>query len=358
MNKHTNRNSMVYKTLNFSNVVKLGIICAFFGFTTINAQRPTLKQELINDLKSSSFEEFVVTQKDFVDRSPSIIENETLKRGFICNEDNDQDELKFTTESFETTTTFDKPKAVSLIVNISEDISFQQSFGMDGSIVQLILNVENLMLFANQEYSNIAFKTTIHNIKYKDGSSSQDEIVFNDLSFEIDTIKEIVELKMTLTIEYPKLKVYKITEDYQKITEGDESIEVRFKENKVQIIVPQKNTEFLSLDDSQQIGAIHKSKKNLEVISSSSHPVLNDSSMKELKETIEIIKTTQNKVDTEEITTKEQLMEAMKQLPDTNFEYDYYTNNCYYGDIEEVLFYYNTKENESITEEVIIKPFK
>ncbi|QXP78459.1 MULTISPECIES: hypothetical protein [Winogradskyella] len=126
MNKHTNRNSIVYKILNFRNVIKIGLICAVSGFTnqSINAQRPTLKQELINELKSSSFEEFVVTQKDFIDRSPSIIENETRKRGFICNEDNDQDELKFTTESFETTTTFDKPKAVSLIVNISEDISF------------------------------------------------------------------------------------------------------------------------------------------------------------------------------------------------------------------------------------------
>jgi len=360
MNKHTNRNSIVYKIFNFSNVIKLVLICAFFGFTTqsINAQRPTLKQELVEDLKSSSFEEFVAKQKDFVDRSPSVIENETRKRGFICNQDNDQDELKFEDESFATTLEFQKSKLVSLIVNVSEDISFRQIFGMDGSIIELILNTENLMLFSNYESSNVVFKTTIQNIKYKDGSSSQDEITFNELSFNIDTDKEIIELKMTITIESPKLKVYRITEAYQKITEEGESIEVRFKENKVQIIVPNSNTKFLSIDDSQHIDAVHKSNKNLEVISSSYHRVLNDKSMKELKETIEIVKNIQKKVVNEEITTKEQLTEAMKQLPDTSLEYDWYSNSCYYGDIAEVLFFYNTKKYESITEEVIIKPFK
>ena len=360
MTNYKYRNNMSYKILNFNNIIKLVLICAIFSFTaqSIHAQRPTLKQELINDLKSSSFEEFVVTQKDFIDRSPSIIENETRKRGFMCNQDNDKDELKFKTKSFGTATKFNKSKVVSMIVNISEDISFQQSFGMEGSIVQLMLNPENLMLIANQEYSNLDFKTTVHNIKYKDGSSSQDEIVFNELNFQIDTNKEIIELKMTITIESPKLKVYKITEAYQTITEGDESIKVRFKENKIQIIVPKKNTNFLSLEYSQQVEAIHKSNKTLEVISSTSHRVLNDNSIKALKETIEIIKTVQNKVMANKITTKEQLMEVMEQLPDTSLEYDWYINNCYYGAIKEVLFYYNTKENESITKEVIIKPFQ
>ena len=125
MTNYKYRNNMSYKILNFNNIIKLVLICAIFSFTaqSIHAQRPTLKQELINDLKSSSFEEFVVTQKDFIDRSPSIIENETRKRGFMCNQDNDKDELKFKTKSFGTATTFNKSKVVSMIVNISEDIS-------------------------------------------------------------------------------------------------------------------------------------------------------------------------------------------------------------------------------------------
>jgi len=342
--------------ITFNYAIKLGLFCAVFSFVTqtLTAQSLTLKQELLENLKSVSFDEFVANQKNFLERSASIIEGETLKKQFFCNEDNSLGELKFVNKSF-SMTTFKKEQVVSIVESISKNVTFEQFMGINGSIIKLKLNPEIQNLLRPYEHSGLNFQTTIHNIKYEDGTVSKENLMFNDTEFNISTDKNIKELEATVTIEYPKIKVYRIIDDYQKIIEENESIEIRVKENKIQIVVPKENTKFLSLEDVQEIDAIHKSEKTIEIISSSSHRVLTESSLKNLAKTVEFIENIQNRVDAQHIINKGQLTEAMEQLPEFIFKDEWYTNNCYYGDIEEVLFYFNTKKIETVTEEITIK---
>lgn len=344
------------KIVKYKSVFKTFLLCltSCFFLHSLSAQKISLKREFIKNLNEKGFESFVAEINEFLEKAPVIMEREAAKRELSCDDDNDLSELKFKNPRY-VNNTYEPKELQPLVKQYARNFSFVQSHNNKSSSINLIPNYEFEDKIFTYVRAGVSLKTVIHSMVYEDGSVLADQVTFEGSILEMPTTKRITEIQASITVEYPEVKKYSITNGYQKITIGKESITIRFNGNKVQVSVSEKNTGYLTLDTSLNINAIHKTEKSLESLSNSNKKGLNEKSFKALETTVKMLEKVFKKVNAKKIKTSEKLIEAIEEMSDTAIESNWNHNTCYYGDVDKVLLYHSTGSYQTITEELTLK---